>query len=346
MTTVGGVVPAHNQVRWIEEAVSSLLAEVDELVVVDDASSDGTTEILLRLSAEHGFVLIVNETAEGVSAACNAGAKALSADVVLLQGGDDRTRPGRRDRSLTALRRRGVSLAYSRPIVIDSHGGVLPDEVAGEFVADPELGDPLPYLFDRGNFICAPSVAVVREDYLSAGGFPCGIDLLQDYALWLDLAVKGRFERVDEPLVEYRKHSMNLSREYTGVDTARRRRHAAELAWIRNRFLDRVDVSTLSRIAHTPATLDEFDLDRDEMALLTRIGHSDRALVRRGQDDLFTRVAAEGTSVLKRFGLERCDVDRLASLADHDNLAELGRAAATVRALTRRPSDLLAGTGD
>lgn len=339
MTRIAGIIPVFNQVRWVEAAVTSMLAEVDELVVVDDASTDGTVPVLESLREQHGFTLVLQGQTAGVSAACNTAMRAVTAEIVLLQGGDDRTLPGRGERSRSALDDPAVSLVYSLPTVIDADDHVLPADAAQEFEAGSSLDDPIRYLFTVGNVICAPSTAFRRADYLDKGGFPEGIDLLQDYALWLQLASVGRLERVEEPLVEYRKHATNLSREYTGIDTLRQRRHAAELAWVRNRFLDSAPSSVMERIGAVGGLASSSPLDRDDLALLVRLGHSSRPLIRRGLDDLFTRVAEEGLAVLDRFGLERADLDRLAALADHDGLAELGRAAATVRALTGRTAD-------
>ncbi|MFT4285222.1 MAG: glycosyltransferase [Protaetiibacter sp.] len=328
---VAGVISAHNQVRYIGEAARSLAAEVDELVVVDDGSQDGTYELLQGLEAEGVLRLIRHEEPHGVSEAFNAAVDAVEAEVIFIQGGDDRTLPGRREASLEALARPHALLAYSLPVVIDEEGRELPADAAGEFAAGASLDDPLRYLVDVGNFICAPSVALRAADYRASGGFPPGIDLLQDFALWLELAARGALVRTDVPVVAYRKHATNLSREYVGVDTPRRRRYAAEIEWILDGFLSRADMDALQRLSDLP---DEAGLDRDEAAMLVRLGHRDRKVLRRGVSELMTRVAREGSVVLERYGLDRKAVDDLVLRADHDSLSELGRARAAVRALT------------
>lgn len=333
MTRIGGVVSAHNQERWIAASLESLLPEVDELVVVDDGSTDRSGEIIASISNRYGFQVITHAEPRGVSEAYNAAVRAIDAEVILIQGGDDVSVSGRGARTATALADAGTVLVHSLPIVIDAVDRLLPADCAGEFLAGATITDPLPYLFNTGNYICAPSVGMRREDYIGAGGFPSNVEALQDYALWLELASRGRFHFDPEPLVRYRKHASNLSREVTGVDSTRSRREAAEDAWIRNRFLDRADSATLTRVAPTPGTSRAGPLTRDDQALLLRVTHHDAVLVRRGLSDLLDRLAADGDAALSQLGIQRSDLSDFARRADHSGLMWLGRARAVLSAL-------------
>lgn len=267
---IAGVIAVHNQVRYARESVLSLRPEVDELVVVDDGSSDGSRELLRDLARSLDFELIEHREAVGVSETYNEAVQAVSADVILIQGGDDRSLPLRGARSALALEDPAVSLVHSLPIVIDANGAILPDDAAAEFGAGASDGDPIAFLYEVGNCICAPSVAVRRADYLAAGGFPAGIDLLQDYALWLELAARGRFQHEPEPLVEYRKHGTNLSREYTGAEDARRSRYETELRIVRDAFLDRADETVLRRLGPVPGDPDLGPVSAEERRRLLR----------------------------------------------------------------------------
>ncbi len=55
-TLISVVMPCHNAAPYVEEAVNSVLGQSYpqvELVVVDDGSTDGSTEILQRLASDH-----------------------------------------------------------------------------------------------------------------------------------------------------------------------------------------------------------------------------------------------------------------------------------------------------
>lgn len=334
MTRVGGVISAHTQAPWIEEAVRTLHSEVDELVVVDDRSRDSTPEILRSLASELRFTLIEHSEALGVSASYNEAVEAIDAEIVLIQGGDDRTLPGRAAATAAALSDPAIRLVDSLPLVIDAAGLVLPAETAGEFLTARESGDVLGHLFSVGNFVCAPAVGVRRADYLSAGGFPLAIDLLQDYALWLRLLEEGGFRRLPDPVVEYRKHASNASREQSGIDTPQLRRSAAERDWIRNRFLDTASRATIHRLGPIPGRPAASELSREDAALLLRLASGDRALTRRGLSDLFTLLGQE-PGALARLGIDRAELGSLSVIADHDGGAEFGRGVAIARRLAR-----------
>lgn len=333
--TVAAVVAAHNHVDYVAEAVLSLAGQVDETIVIDDGSTDGTWELLQTLRVE-GLQLLRNESSLGVSAAYNRAVLAASSAVILIQGGDDRSLPHRADRQVRELAHGDVSLVFSLPIIIDSLGRQLPESLASEFLAGSGDPDPLSFLFFEANYVCAPSVAVRRSDYLELGGFRPGLDLLQDYDLWLSLAARGRFVRLDEPIVEYRKHGSNLSREYAALDAPKQRRLAAERDNIRRRFVEGASDATLQALAAACqldtarfATLPR----RDRIAVL-QLSHPDKLVVRRGLDALFDIVADDDARKrLTAMGLEPGDLARFANIADVENLGELAQALGATRAV-------------
>ena len=335
--TTAGIVATFNQESYIGEAVDSLRRQVNELIVIDDASTDDTAAILRAMSFPNVRVLR-NETRLGVSRTYNRAVAAATSDLLLIQGGDDRSLPCRSRRQVQAFEDPSVALAYSLPQVIDSRGRILPDTVAGEFLIGQTDLDPLSHLFFESNYICAPAVAVRRADYVRLGGFRGGLDLLQDYDLWLALAAEGRFVVIDEPVVEYRKHGTNVSREYTGLDSPNRRRFAAEQEYIRARFLSRATPETLRRLAeHVGLDLAKFaDLRADEKVAVVQLAHSDKLMVRRGTSFLFDAAGEpDGAARLHRLGLTMQDLGLFALKADHENLEGVSRAAAVVKALGR-----------
>lgn len=335
--TTAAVIAAYNQRDYVKEAVVSLAGQVDEIVVVDDASIDDTCAVLDSLRLPNLRVLR-NEVQLGVSRTFNRAVAATTSDVLLIQGGDDRSLPGRAKRQADALADPAVSLVYSLPIVIDSVGTRLPESLGSEFLAGREELDPLSFLFFDSNYVCAPAVAVRRADYLRLGGFRGGLDLLQDYEMWLKLATEGRFIVLDEPVVEYRKHGQNASREYIGLDSPKQRRLSAEMEHIRNDFVARALPATLDRLAeHVGLDLNWFrDLLPEEKVAVIRLSHRDRLVLRRGVSFLF-EIAGEpnGDERLARLHLDSTDLSRYAMLADHDNLEDVSRAIGVSRTLER-----------
>jgi len=337
-TRVSAVIAAYNHEAYVAEAVLSLIDQVDEVIVVDDHSTDGTLDALRSVRAEN-LTVLSNDSQMGVSRSFNRAVDAARGAVILIQGGDDRSLPDRAATQIAALDDPEVSLTASLPRVISARGDALPDSVAGEFWSGPGTRDVLAHLFAVGNFICAPAVAVRRADYVKHGGFRAGIDLLQDYLLWLKLAVVGSFDISSNPVVEYRKHGSNLSREYVGLSAPRQRRLDAELQFCRNHFLDSTSREARRRLAaDSGLDLRSFDfLSDEEQSAVIRLCHPDKLVVRRGLDFVLemagTRNSEEG---LARLGLVHADIDRLANVADHESREDVERALGTALR-TRHP---------
>ena len=90
------VMPVFNERGTIEEIIQRVLAVRMriELIVIDDASTDGTTEILDRLQKEHRFVLLKQPRNSGKGAALRRGFAAITGDIVIIQDADLEYSPG------------------------------------------------------------------------------------------------------------------------------------------------------------------------------------------------------------------------------------------------------------
>ncbi len=84
------VVPVYNERDTVEEIIERVLAVPlrIELVTVDDASTDGSREILRRLSEERGFRLLLQEKNRGKGAAVRRGIDAATGDIIVVQDAD------------------------------------------------------------------------------------------------------------------------------------------------------------------------------------------------------------------------------------------------------------------
>jgi GT2 family glycosyltransferase len=83
--TVGVIVPVYNATRTLDaclDALGRLDPAPDEIVLVDNASKDGSLDLLKAFAARHGRARVVQELRPGVCAARNAGLRACRAEVV------------------------------------------------------------------------------------------------------------------------------------------------------------------------------------------------------------------------------------------------------------------------
>ena len=93
MSELSIIIPTHNRPVLLQRVVEALLRQSVEraryeLIVVDSASTDGTPELLARLSAEHPNLKTLRTGKAGAAAARNLGLEAASAPLLLLLDDD------------------------------------------------------------------------------------------------------------------------------------------------------------------------------------------------------------------------------------------------------------------
>src|SRR6266536_3105400 len=84
------VMPVFNERTTIDEIIRRVLAVKIriELVVVDDCSTDGTSDILVELQKELGFMLLKQPHNQGKGAALRRGFEAVTGDLTIIQDAD------------------------------------------------------------------------------------------------------------------------------------------------------------------------------------------------------------------------------------------------------------------
>ncbi len=92
------VMPNYNHGRYLSRSIGALLAQSvqpDEIIVVDDASSDDSLEILDGLARRHAHLKVVRNARNcGVLPAVNRGFQVSTGDLLFFSSADDEVRPG------------------------------------------------------------------------------------------------------------------------------------------------------------------------------------------------------------------------------------------------------------
>ncbi len=213
--SISAVVAAYQAERFIGETLESILTQTrapDEVIVVDDGSTDGTPGVLERFG---GKIRVVRRANGGCPAAFNTAFREARGDFVAMCGADDIWEPQKLQWQTDALR------AQPEADVLFTHA-VLFDHQVGEHVRPPGGGllDSTAFrnaLF-RENCVCAPSVLIRRSLFERLGPFVenFGAD---DYEYWLRcLRAGARFYYDPRPLVRWRQHEGNLSRRIAWMD--------------------------------------------------------------------------------------------------------------------------------
>ncbi|MBE2317957.1 glycosyltransferase [Solirubrobacter sp. CPCC 204708] len=211
---VSVVVPTHNRRDTVVSTVRELFAQhaVDlEIVVVDDGSTDGTSEALEALGDPRVRV-VRHPRALGQSRARDAGVAAARAEWVAFLDDDDRWAPDKLRRQLDAAAAANADFVYCTAVTASVTGTVFDHLPA----PDP---DALRRLIRAYNVIPAGSSNVlVRADLLQrVGGFDPALTHLADWDVWIRLTEAGQAAVCPEPLVAYILHETNIHLDQSGL---------------------------------------------------------------------------------------------------------------------------------
>lgn len=127
MTENSVCMATYNGTQYLSEQVASILAQLgvdDELVVVDDASSDGTVALLESMS-DPRIRLVQNPQNLGVNSTFERAISLAQGKVIFLSDQDDIWRPGRLAQMRAALVDADAGLVVSNYGLIDQDGAAL-----------------------------------------------------------------------------------------------------------------------------------------------------------------------------------------------------------------------------
>jgi glycosyltransferase involved in cell wall biosynthesis len=209
MNNFSAVIPVHNGEKFIEESILSLIDQIlpNNIIVVDDGSLDDTQRIVRKF----GKIKIINNTfRSGVSSSLNTGAKAVETQYFLIQGADDISLPNRISIQDKHLSNTEATCVIGTPQTINSEGCNIENNAFRNVNPAPKIN--FIDLFNNSNYLCAPAASFNTQKFLNSGGFNSYLLLLQDYKLWLDLALSNEIEYSAECVVNYRFHGENLSK--------------------------------------------------------------------------------------------------------------------------------------
>jgi glycosyltransferase involved in cell wall biosynthesis len=216
---VSVLLPVRDGQRFLDEAVGSVLRQTLsdlELLVVDDASTDRTPQLLSEWATRDRRVRLLSDgRRRGVAGSLNVALAAADAPFVARMDADDVCHPRRLERQIALLRvRPELAGCGSAAQHIDARGRVLPAllrTVPHHPVgvrACTALGTPLLH----------PTV-VLRTDVLRGRGGYAEAALLEDLELWLrcgDLELAN----LAQPLLRYRVHGANATAGARGAGAA------------------------------------------------------------------------------------------------------------------------------
>ncbi|OGV63250.1 MAG: hypothetical protein A3K19_12980 [Lentisphaerae bacterium RIFOXYB12_FULL_65_16] len=204
---VSVVIPCYNAAAFIGEAVGSALMQTMrdlEVIVVDDGSTDDTADIVRGIDDARVQYIFQENASQAM--ARNAGIGVARGEFVAFLDADDRWYPEKLAKQMPLFTTPDVGLVCCQFDIADPEGTVVTrgrqrlhrGRVLAQLLLD--------------NFVCCSSV-VVRSSLLHGEHrFRAGRKGVEDWDLWLRLAMRSQFDFVEEALLGYRAHPGSVSR--------------------------------------------------------------------------------------------------------------------------------------
>jgi glycosyltransferase involved in cell wall biosynthesis len=222
MASVDVVVPCYNYGRFLRECVGSVLAQdgVDvRVLILDDASSDGTPEVGRALAADHRVEYRRHAANRGHIATYNEGIDWLAGDYCLILSADDLLVPGALARAAAVMGAHPeVGFTYGMTIITDR-----PDPARDTFVVTPDVDirtgpDFIRQVCEEGYNVVHGPTAIGRTAVQRAiGHFDPRLTHSGDMEMWLRYATRASVAAIGSHQAYYRTHATSMSLGYRGV---------------------------------------------------------------------------------------------------------------------------------
>ncbi|MDJ0842745.1 glycosyltransferase family 2 protein [Crocosphaera sp.] len=216
MVKVSIVIPAYNAMKYLPETLDNLLQQTYkdfEVIIVNDGSTDNIKDWLTTISDDR--VRLISQENKGLAGARNTGIEKAKGDYIAFLDADDLWEPTKIEKQVKVLDNNpGVGLVYTGVAIIDSNGiptgRIFQEEVEGYIWKE----------LTQKNFVGCGSVAVVKKEcFEKVGNFDKNLgSFVEDWDMWLRIAVVYPFKVIKEPLVYYRQHPNSASKKWDAME--------------------------------------------------------------------------------------------------------------------------------
>ena len=219
MATVSVIIPNYNHVAFLRERIDSVLQQTYQdfdVVILDDASTDGSRQFLETFAHHPRMTLCFNDQNSGSTfRQWNKGIALARGKYVWIAESDDAADHRFLERLVPILEGDSrVVLVKCRSQKVDEEGRCLPGAVEDPATRDwsssfvIEGREDCRLQLEHGNSISnASAVLFRRRTYMDVGGADESFRMCGDWLLWAKMMMRGDFAYQAEPLNRYRFHA-------------------------------------------------------------------------------------------------------------------------------------------
>jgi glycosyltransferase involved in cell wall biosynthesis len=211
------IIPTFNRADTLGRALDSVLNQTrapQEVIVVDDGSTDATRELVTNHPAQPRYLYQANG---GVSSARNLGIRAAAGEWLAFLDSDDEWLPGKLAAQIRVLEQEPqCRICHTEEIWVRNGTRVNPMN------KHAKSGGRI-FLHCLPLCVISPSSAMIQRALLDEVGlFDEGLPACEDYDLWLRICARHPVAFVEEAqIIKYGGHADQLSRRHWGMDRFR-----------------------------------------------------------------------------------------------------------------------------
>jgi glycosyltransferase involved in cell wall biosynthesis len=203
------IIPSYNCETTIANTINSVLKQTYnnyEIIIVDDVSTDKTSEICLRLSKESSKIKYfkLEKNSGGPSYPSNFGVSKANGDYIAFLDHDDKWLPEKLEKQISFLIDNNLDMVSCYILSLDNEK----KQVLKIFQKPPYLNEIL-----QRNFLTSTSTIVIKKEvFEKIGGFDINLKGPQDWDLYINFFTKGfNFGYVKEVLAMHLNLKNSLS---------------------------------------------------------------------------------------------------------------------------------------
>ena len=208
------IIPTYNRILFLNRSIDSVLAQTlqpYEIIIVDDGSSDGTSEMIKK---NYPNLKLICQENKGVSAARNIGVKASSGDWVCFLDSDDEWKKNKLSEQKIALEKNVTySFCHSNEEWIKNGKKINQKKKHKKYG-----GNIFKHCLDMCR-VSPSSVMINKNVFKDIGLFNEDLIICEDYELWLRIFSHYKVLFIDEPLIiKYGGHEGQLSSSCESIE--------------------------------------------------------------------------------------------------------------------------------
>jgi len=230
------LVPTYNRPDYLLLTLKSILSQSYdflEIIICDNSDNDDTQKVINDFHDKSRILYSKNDTNIGVVNNFNKCLTLANGDYIHFLSDDDLLLPNALLNKVELIKATKAEFIFSKFSEIDANGNILNTQPWGHdyqsllfddsqkvlnlsFVAY-EINRKVVFsdLYSRWNFICLSTVMISRKVFENTGIWDINLPIICDWDYWLRVTKNYEAFYIDENLVGYRRHNLNITSTQT-----------------------------------------------------------------------------------------------------------------------------------